>query len=79
MNISQWFETNGITVFLEWAYKNGVSRCDCRLHRAEQYSSVTVLQSQIQYQCYSSFRTLNHSKLKAIQCSSIITSSYIIQ
>ena len=25
MNISQWFETNGITVFLEWAYKNGAS------------------------------------------------------
>ena len=25
MNISQRFETNGITVFLEWAYKKGAS------------------------------------------------------
>ena len=25
MDISQWFETNGIAVFLEWVHKNGVS------------------------------------------------------
>ena len=77
INISQRFETNGITVFLEWAYKNGLSYSvvvDPEV--AVNYTGLSSAQLSLSYNLKyninitaslcgrnnTSFHTLNHSK-----------------
>ena len=77
MNIFQWFETNGITVILEWTYKNGASYSvnvdpEVDVDYTGQSSAQLSLSYDIKYNISvtaslcgrnsTSFRTLNHSK-----------------
>ena len=77
MNISQWFETNGITVFLEWVHKNGASySVDVEPEVAVNYTGQSSAQLSLSYNLKynisvtaslcgrnsTSFRTLSHSK-----------------